>query len=352
MSDTFCPPIDVVEDAAISLLSMYLVFWAQPAVLLFFGRFLSLSQKVKMSEWTTSTIDKTKQTEPLGFKIAGHYKCENVESCQISDLRLPTPPPGENSYTSLVKGCFFRTFWCLQFFPLGFCWSPPAKIKPSRIPTVDWSEIRNNHLGYINLVNNGIHYQPQLVSLPDFWTINHMDVTSFAWYRGTALDLVIRFPTKSLKKLDDSVETKTYGLFEGQYSQGSLYYQPKQCTFKGKSPKSTIHLHCLIPPKWGNLMIPEIHLLFQDISGNTRPTSTNLREKSGKISARWFSGHHFFLAPKNKPPIKLTGRSRAPFFGGEGFKSSTAKGAHHTFFSQTPNENFYKVGPGCSHKWS
>ena len=31
------------------------------------------------------------------------------------------------------------------------------------------------HLGWKrNLVNTGIHYQPQLVSLPDFWTINSM----------------------------------------------------------------------------------------------------------------------------------------------------------------------------------
>ena len=92
MSDTFCPPIDVVEDAAISLLPMYLVFRAQPAVLLFFGRFLSLSQKkVKMSEWTTSTIDKTKQTEPLGFKIAGHSQ---VRECRImSNLRFTSPYP-------------------------------------------------------------------------------------------------------------------------------------------------------------------------------------------------------------------------------------------------------------------
>ena len=37
-------------------------------------------------------------------------------------------------------------------------------------PTVDGSEIPNNHLGYINLVNTGISYQPQLVQ--DFWTIN------------------------------------------------------------------------------------------------------------------------------------------------------------------------------------
>ena len=29
-------------------------------------------------------------------------------------------------------------------------------------------------------------------------------------------------------------------------TQGSLYYQPKQCTINGKSLKSTIHVHCLI----------------------------------------------------------------------------------------------------------
>ena len=132
----------------------------------------------------------------------------------------------------------------------------------------------------------------------------NMDVTSFAWYRGTALDLVIRFPTKSLKKLDDSVETKTYGLFEGQYSS-------------------------LIP-------------------GHFWKYKTNFNKFEGEIwqdFGKVIFGAPFFWAPKNKPPIKLTGRSRAPFFGGEGFKFSTAKVAHHTFFSQTPNENFYKVGP-------
>ena len=30
--------------------------------------------------------------------------------------------------------------------------------------------------------------------------------------------------------------------------QGSLYYEPKQSTIKGKSLKSTIYLHCLIIP--------------------------------------------------------------------------------------------------------
>ncbi len=32
-------------------------------------------------------------------------------------------------------------------------------------------------------------------------------------------------------------------------SQGSSYYQPKQCTMKGKSLNITIDLHCLIPPQ-------------------------------------------------------------------------------------------------------
>ena len=32
--------------------------------------------------------------------------------------------------------------------------------------------------------------------------------------------------------------------------QGSLYYQPKQCTIQVKSLKIVIDLHCLIPTKW------------------------------------------------------------------------------------------------------
>ena len=43
-----------------------------------------------------------------------------------------------------------------------------------------------------------------------------------------------------------------------QRVQGSLYYQPKQCTINGKSIKFTIYLHCLMPPKMGNLMIPGV----------------------------------------------------------------------------------------------
>ena len=39
----------------------------------------------------------------------------------------------------------------------------------TRGPTVDGSEIPNNHrLGIYNPVNPGRNYQPQLVSLPDF----------------------------------------------------------------------------------------------------------------------------------------------------------------------------------------
>lgn len=32
--------------------------------------------------------------------------------------------------------------------------------------------------------------------------------------------------------------------------QGSLYYIPKQCIIVRETPKFTITLHCLIPPKW------------------------------------------------------------------------------------------------------
>ena len=40
--------------------------------------------------------------------------------------------------------------------------------------------------------------------------------------------------------------------------QGSLYCQPNQCTFQGKSVQTTIHLHGLIPSNMGNLMTPDI----------------------------------------------------------------------------------------------
>ena len=47
--------------------------------------------------------------------------------------------------------------------------------------------------------------------------------------------------------------------------QGSLYYQPKQCTIKGKSLKMTIPWHCLIPPKMGNLMIPVLSMAMNHL---------------------------------------------------------------------------------------
>ena len=57
----------------------------------FLDDFFPWVKKVKMSEWTTSTIDKTKQTEPLGFKIAGHSQ---VRECRImSNLRFTSPYP-------------------------------------------------------------------------------------------------------------------------------------------------------------------------------------------------------------------------------------------------------------------
>ena len=43
-----------------------------------------------------------------------------------------------------------------------------------------------------------------------------------------------------------------------------IWHQPKQCTVNGKSLKFTIHLHCLMPPKSGNLMIPDKSCFFQE----------------------------------------------------------------------------------------
>ena len=58
-------------------------------------------------------------------------------------------------------------------------WSIPFK---DAYPTVDGSEIPNNHLECNeNLVNNGINYQPQLVFSPDFWTINSISLLISAW---------------------------------------------------------------------------------------------------------------------------------------------------------------------------
>ena len=36
-------------------------------------------------------------------------------------------------------------------------------------------------------------------------------------------------------------------IFKPARTQGSSYYQPKQCILKGKCPKITIGLHCFIP---------------------------------------------------------------------------------------------------------
>ena len=57
-------------------------------------------------------------------------------------------------------------------------WWDPCFIwfwKLNHVGTVDGSEIPSPTTWDVwNLVNNGINYQPQLVSLPDFWTINRV----------------------------------------------------------------------------------------------------------------------------------------------------------------------------------
>ena len=38
---------------------------------------------------------------------------------------------------------------------------------------------------------------------------------------------------------------------------GHYFTNPNNALLQAKSFKITIHLHCLIPPKMGNIMIPE-----------------------------------------------------------------------------------------------
>ena len=51
--------------------------------------------------------------------------------------------------------------------------------------TVDGSEIRLTSWDVSKPVNNGISYQPQLVSLPDFWTINILDYRQVSNFKTT-----------------------------------------------------------------------------------------------------------------------------------------------------------------------
>ena len=53
-----------------------------------------------------------------------------------------------------------------------------------------WLKSCDHHLGWCwNLVNNGINYQTQLVSLPDFWTIKRMSCR-FVWKQIMAKYLI------------------------------------------------------------------------------------------------------------------------------------------------------------------
>ena len=67
---------------------------------------------------------------------------------------------------------------------------------------VDGSEIRReNSPGMVlkPVVNNWIYYQPQLVSLPDFWTINSM-VTTFSFWGCWRIDVLCFFCVFCLSK--------------------------------------------------------------------------------------------------------------------------------------------------------
>ena len=50
------------------------------------------------------------------------------------------------------------------------------------------------------------------------------------------------------------------GPWPGGLEQGSLYYQPKQCTIIREIPQFIIHLHCSIPAKWVPFNDPWVEL--------------------------------------------------------------------------------------------
>ena len=56
-------------------------------------------------------------------------------------------------------------------------------------------------------------------------------------------------PQHAKKFVVEEVDTSALGRDVLVLGDG-LYYQPKQCTINGKSLKFTIHLHCLMPPKY------------------------------------------------------------------------------------------------------
>ena len=59
-------------------------------------------------------------------------------------------------------------------FPIDFRWSMTVR-RRAEGETNWFQKSSDHHLGCKKkLVNNGMNYQPQLVSLPDFWTINSM----------------------------------------------------------------------------------------------------------------------------------------------------------------------------------
>ena len=81
------------------------------------------------------------------------------------------------------------------------------------------------------------------------------------------------------------------------FEQGSLYYQPKQCTLMREFPQISIHLHCLIlPPNGCPLMTPD----FNGIKNSMFPKNSKTPcEFAQFLAARYcpvflFSCHLFY----------------------------------------------------------
>ena len=114
--------------------------------------------------------------------------------------------------------------------------------------TVDGSEIPQNHrLDVQNLVNNGINYQPQLVSLPDFWTINSIKrsggakVTPCACRAASSIWAIVHRPTKWLEEQKVEKPQPT-----SQFSHHSSCRHPPWLHRVGVNPRSS--RSWLLPP--------------------------------------------------------------------------------------------------------
>ena len=91
--------------------------------------------------------------------------------------------------------------------------------------------------------------------------------------------------------------------------QGSLYYHPKQGTMRWKSFNISIHLHCLIPPKWVSFNDPCNKIRTLGFSTKKRLTKLAQRLKIWVIYYTWVFPK-IGVGPQNgwfimKNPIKI-----------------------------------------------